>query len=246
MIESKNIIKAVHWIGKFRVRLIVILLIPLIFAVGVYAYSDYILGILTSPLKENTLFFMTPIEGVLTKLKVALFGGLLVSLPINVYLIASMFSSMLKVKTRRKLYFLVLPFGTISLYAGIVFAYTLILPTTIEFLLNSGSDFMKPMISGSNYISFIAFFLLAIGLVFELPLVLIALSRIGIVKYRMLVAKRRTAILISFIILAVVTPTPDAFTLLASALPVLILYEVSIWSIFILERLDKRSVKEKR
>jgi sec-independent protein translocase protein TatC len=245
MIESENIVKAVRWLGKFRIRLTAVILIPLLCAVGMYFISDYILEIITIPLNGQSLFYMTPVEGIMAKIKISFWCGLVISFPIIIYLIASMFAAHLKKSTKRKIYFLVIPFSTIALVGGITFGYMLILPITIEFLLNSASDFMKPMLSGSNYVSFTAFFLLALGLVFELPLFLIGLSRLGIIKYKMLKAKRPVAIMVIFIVMAILSPTPDAFTLLALSLPVVLLFEVSVWWIFMFERLDIRRVKEK-
>ncbi len=244
MIESENIVKAVRWLGRFRVRLTAVILVPLLCAVGIYFVSDFVLEVITIPLNGQTLFYMTPVEGVMAKLKISFWCGLVISFPIIVYLIASMFAPHLKKSTRRKINFLIIPFSTIALLGGIVFGYKLILPITIDFLISSASDFMQPMLSGSNYVSFTAFFLLTLGLVFELPLFLIGLGRLGIIKYKMLKSKRPVAVMVIFIVMAILSPTPDAFTLLALAMPVVLLYEISLWWIFIFERLDSRRAKK--
>lgn len=95
---------------------------------------------------------------------------------------------------------------------------------------------MKPVISGSSYISFCVLMLFTVGIIFELPFIMVMLYRLGIVKSGTLREKRKMAIIVVLIILAVLTPTPDAFTLLAISLPVILLYEVSIWWIFIMEK----------
>lgn len=243
IITSENIVGLVRWLAKFRIRLTAIVLVPLLLAVAVYFFADRILALITLPLKGQTLFFMTPVDGVMTKIKIAFFGGVIIGLPIITYLVVSMFSSKLKKNTRRKVYFAVIPFASSAFIAGVIFACKLILPTTIKFLISCGSDVLKPMIAGSDYVSFITFFLLSVGLVFELPLVLVALSRIGFIKSKMLMKKRKIAIMITFIVLSILTPTPDAFTLLAASLPVLFLYELSVWWIFILEKIDVKREK---
>ncbi len=244
MIESENIVKAVKWIDKYRMRIIILFLTPVFFAATIYFASDILLKNISSPLNGEKLYFMTPVEGVMAKIKVSFFGGLIASFPVIEIFIASIFSSLLKKGTMRKIYFIIIPFSTVSLAGGLVFGYNFILPNTIKFLINSGKGIMDPMISGSNYVSFIAFFMLAIAMVFELPLILVALSRINIVKSHYLMKKRKVAILITLIVLAILTPTPDAFTLFAVSLPVLLLYEISIWWIYILEKISLRKLKK--
>lgn len=240
IITSENIVGLVHWLVKFRIRLAAIVLAPLMFAVAIYFFSDQILKLITLPLKGQTLFFMTPVDGVMAKILVALFGGIIIAFPIIAYIVTSFFYLRMNKKTRRGVYFGIIPFAIVSFFGGLLFAYKIILPTTVDFLISCGSEVLKPMISGSDYVSFITFFLLSVGLVFELPLVLVALSRIGLIKSKQLMRKRKMAIVIIFIVLAVLTPSPDAFTLLAASLPVLFLYELSAWWIFILEKIDRK------
>lgn len=244
MIESEKIVEAVHWMGRFRYRIIAILMVPLIATIGVYFFSDYLIKIISIPLSEIPLFFMTPVEGVMTRVKVAFFGGLIITSPVMIYMLISLVSSKLTKKTRRILYFLIVPFGTIAFAGGIYFGYTLVLPTTMKFLLSCASDFMTPMISGSNYVSFVTLLLIAIGLIFELPLIMVTLSKIGIVNSKMLMEKRKIAIMAIVVIVALITPTPDAFTLLIVSLPMLALYELSIWWIFILEKIERKKVNQ--
>lgn len=236
MLESENIVGAVRWLGKFRFRILAMVSVIVVSAAAVYTVSDPLLKLLCRPLQDQPLFFMTPVDGVMAKLKVAAFGGIMLSFPILACLIVSMFAPMLERGVRRKIYFLAIPLTVILFAGGIVFAYQFIMPTTVDFLLKSGEGVLKPMISGSAYVSFMAFFLISVGLVFELPLVLVALSRIGLIHAEMLMKKRKFAILGIVIILALLSPTPDAFSLLAESLPVVVLYEISIWTIYLLER----------
>lgn len=240
IITSENIVGLVHWIAKFRVKLTAMVVVPLIFSAVIYIFSDQVLKLITLPLKGRSLFFMTPVDGFMAKILVSLFGGIIIACPVLVYITFSLFSCKMKKRTRRSVYFALIPFASVAFFGGIFFAYKFILPTTIDFLIRCGGEVLTPMISGSDYVSFITFFLLSVGLVFELPLVLVSLSRIGLIKSKQLMKKRKMAILITFIVLSILTPTPDAFTLAAVSMPVLLLYEISVWWIFILEKLDKR------
>ncbi|MEN8904381.1 MAG: twin-arginine translocase subunit TatC [Clostridiales bacterium] len=240
MIESKNILIILSWLEKYRKKLIIVLMIPVISTMIVYFFSEKILDYILILLNNNKLYFLTPIEAVMAKLKLSFFIGLIVSYPILCLLIISMFSNFIHKKNKLRLYLLVVPVSTIFLYAGIIFGFKFILPTTIDFLLNSGVGLMEPTISANSYISFIGLFVIIIGIVFEIPIVLLTLSKMGIVKYKMLKGKRRVTILSSVIIMAILTPTPDAFTLIGVTIPVILLFEISLWGVYILEKLKKR------
>lgn len=236
MFESDQIVSAVRWLGQFRLRLILAACIPVIGAMSVLCISDWLIAIISDPLAGQPLYFLSPVEGFTAKLKLAVFGGIALAVPLEAYMAASMFTGKLSRDLLAKVRVVFIPCGTVCFAGGILFAYKLLLPATVGFLLSSGGEFMQPMIAGAQYVSFVAFFLLACGLVFELPLVLVGLSRIGLVTSKMLQRKRRVAILISFIAMAALTPSPDAFTLMASTVPVILLYEISIWWIRALEK----------
>lgn len=240
MIKSEQIVGVAYTLNKYRLEIVRQIILVILVMVVVYINSEYIIGILSKPLNSMPLFFLTPVEGIMIKMKIAIVGGITLCIPFIAYRIIFLSSSRISTNTRRMLYFIIIPFTVIAFVVGVIFAYKLVLPTTIDFLLSSGNEFMKPTISGSSYFSFIIIFLLALGAVFELPIILVALSRIGIVTFKALSQKRKIAILLIFIIAAVITPTPDAFSLIVVALPMVALYEISIWWIFILEKGDKK------
>lgn len=240
MIKSEQIVGAVHAVDKYRNEIIRLMLLVILTTAGVYLKSDYLIDILSKPLDNLPLFFLTPADGIMIKMKIAIIGGILLCIPIFAYRIIFLLAARISKKNRRLLYFLIIPFAVIAFAAGTAFAYNLALPTTIRFLLSSGNDFMRPAISGSSYFSFVTIFIAALGGIFELPLLLVALSRIGAVTYKLLSNKRKIAILLIVIIAALITPTPDAFSLIIVSLPMIILYEISIWWIFILEKGDRK------
>lgn len=240
MIKSEQIVDLAKWIEKFRKTIITLFIIVIIASAIMYFQVDYIINILTKPLNGIKLYFMTPVEGIMTKMKVALLGGVVVSSPIIAYILVAMAASKITKKVRILLYFVVIPFSVMLFLGGILFGYKLLLPSTINFLLNCGNDFMRANLSGSNYFSFIETLMLAVGLLFELPLVLIALSRINIVNCKMLKEKRKFAIMISLIVVAFIAPSLDALTFILVTLPIIALYEISILCIYILEKSDKK------
>jgi sec-independent protein translocase protein TatC len=241
MLTSENIVKAVHWLDKYRKKIILLLLLPLITAVGVYYKSNLIIDVLRKPLKGLQIFFLTPIEGIMVKITVALVCSLIITIPIIAYIMVFMFSFKISKKLRNIIRFIIIPFATLSFIGGICFGYRFVLPVTIDFLLNCGNEFMKPTLRGHDCFSFIILLLISIGILFELPLILVALSRIGIINSKKLMNKRKIAIFSIFVIAAVATPTPDVFTLTIVALPMIVLYEISIWCIYIIERGNKKN-----
>ncbi len=112
---------------------------------------------------------------------------------------------------------------------GVVFGYFILIPPAMRFLLTFGSDIAMPQIKIGNYISIVTRLLLAIGLVFEMPVVTTFLARIGIVKPEWLASKRKMAIVVAFVVAAIITPTYDPINQSLVAVPLIVLYEMSIW-----------------
>ena len=244
MIKSELIVQAARWLEKFRKIILWIVLIVIASASLVYIESNLLINILTKPLNGIQLHFMTPSEGLMAKIKVSVLGGLVLALPVITFLTIRFTGPVLTKKTKRLLIFLIIPLSFVLFVSGMTFAYKLVLPSTIKFLIDCGAEFMKPTLSADEYFSFIGTLLLCVGLIFELPLILIALSRIGIITSKMLKGKRKIAVLLSFISIALMAPSLDAFTFILVTSPILLLYEISIWSIVLLEKKDKKKKKK--
>ena len=244
MINSELIVKGVHLLERSRKIILWIIIIIIAAASLVYFQANLLINILAKPLNGMQLHFMTPSEGLMAKLKISFLGGLVIASPVIIFLIIRSTGPILTKKIKRLLIFLIIPLSFFLFIGGMYFGYTLVLPTTIKFLIDSGEGFMLPILSANAYFSFIGSLLFCIGVIFELPLILIALSRIGIITSKMLKKARKMTILLSFVITAIITPTSDVFTLTIVTLPILVLYEISILSIFLLEKKDKRKKRK--
>ena len=244
MIKSELIVQAAHFLEKFRKIIVWIILILLAAASFVYFKADLLISILTKPLNGIQLHFMTPSEGLIAKLQISFLGGLVIASPMIIFLIILATGPVLTKKVKRLLIFLIIPLAFVLFVGGMTFAYKLVLPSTIKFLIECGNGFMQPILSANEYFTFMATLLFCVGLIFELPLILIALSRMRIINSKMLKNKRKVAILLSFISIALIAPTLDAFTFLLVTLPILALYEISVWSIFLLEKKDIRKKRK--
>jgi sec-independent protein translocase protein TatC len=163
-----------------------------------------------------------------TYMKVSLAAGIILAMPYLVYQLLMFVSPALTRREKKRVY-LLLPWITLMFIAGVAFGYFILIPPATSFLMTFGSNIADPMIKIGNYISIVTRLLVASGAVFETPVIILFLARLGIVKAKMLSSKRRHAIVAAFILAAIITPTFDPINQSLVALPLIVLYEISIW-----------------
>lgn len=215
-------------LSELRKRLI-ISIIAVIVGFGVsYNYSEGLFKILARPLPSGTTFtFIRLIEPFFTYMKVALLAGIFLSSPVLIYQVWAFIAPGLHENEKKWVWPIVLSSSALFI-GGVLFGYFFVLPFGYSYFLSFSTDTVKPMLSMDEYFSFTTKFLLAFGVVFEMPLFILFLSLLGIVDAKMLSAYRKYAILAIFIIAAILTPTPDAFSQILMAAPMLVLYEIGI------------------
>ncbi len=217
---------------ELRSRLIVsFIAVGIGFAIS-YAFKEKIFEILTQPLisvmgEGDKLIFTGLPEAFFTYLKVALLSGLMLSTPVILYEFW-MFVAPGLYKQERRLLFPIIFLSSFFFIGGSLFGYFVVFPLGFKFLLGFASETIRPLPSMREYLSFSAKLLLAFGIVFELPLVITFLSRIGVVTVSFLKKNRKYAILIFFAGSAMLTP-PDIVTQVMMALPLMVLYEIGIF-----------------
>jgi len=214
----------VEHLDEVRTRLLKSVVFVIIISCVLYSIIDVLIPMLARPVKR--LIFIAPQEAFVVNIKIAFLGGLFFSSPYLLYHIWEFVSVGLEKKERRYgLIFGLLSFVLFILGCG--FGYFIILPIAIKFLLGFATDVISPMITVSNYVSFVGTIIFAFSLVFQLPLVMLFLTKINIVTPVFLSKKRRHAMVGMFIVAAILTP-PDVITQLLMAGPLLILYEIGI------------------
>lgn len=193
-----------------------------------FVYQDEILHFLIGPVERamGTLSVITPAEAFLNKFKAAFAAGLVLALPAIVYELWSFISPGLLHKEKRWVVPVMLV-ASMLFFTGAGFAYWYVVPGAAKFLAQQGQEFHQN-ITVSSAFGFGAKLLLGLGAMFEMPLVIFALARLGIVSAGFLWRKIGIAIFIIFALSAVLTPTPDIFTMTVFALPLVGLYIVSI------------------
>ncbi len=189
-----------------------------------YSFIDAVLDFILKPV--GTVIFTSPSDAFVARMTLTLIGGFFLSLPLIIYHIWKFIALGLREKEIRY----VVIYGPLSLFCfilGAVFSYFVLLPTSLKFLLGFATKNVLPMITVEKYISFVGTMVVAGGVTFELPLIIAFLARIGIATPEFLRQKRRYAIVIIFIVSAIITP-PDAASQLIMAVPLLVLYEAGI------------------
>lgn len=225
MLDNK--LTLVEHLDELRSRVIKSVIFIFICSCVVYNYVDVLLSILVKPVGE--LVFIEPQEAFVTNIKIAVFGGLFLSSPFVIYHIWRFVSAGLS-SSEKKYALLFGPVSFLFFLLGTSFGYFIIVPIGMHFLLGFATDFIAPMITVSRYISFIANLTFAFGVVFQLPLIILFLTKVGIVTPAFLSSKRKHAIVVIFILAATLTP-PDVVTQALMAVPLLILFEIgSIFS----------------
>ena len=197
-----------------------------------YAFADTLFDVLAKPLMKimpagGSLIFTSVAEAFFTYMKLGFIAGIILASPFVLYQIWAFIAPGLYRHEKRYIVPFVLG-GTLFFILGVLFGYFVAIPVGFKFLIGYATDFIKPMPSMKEYLTFSIKFLLAFGLVFEFPVVLVLLARIGIIDSKMLAKQRRYAILLVFILAAIVTPSPDLLTQVLTAIPLIGLYELSI------------------
>ena len=211
---------------EFRKRLIICLVVVAIAALACYNYVDDIIALLSGP--AGKLYFMNPSEVFSTYMEIALYAGILFTLPVLLYEVWAFVAPALWPEERRAV-LVILPTAVILFYVGLVFAYYLVIPAAVTFFMGFATQTLQPMFSLESYLSFILALTLPFGFIFELPLIVVFLAKIGLVTGDFLKGKRKILIVIAFIFAAVVSPTTDIFTQTMIAVPLIVLYEISLF-----------------
>ncbi len=234
-------------LGELRTRIFVALAAILVLFVVAFQFSEILFKGLTIPMRSNISFlpaypfitfipregavqelvFLAPAEAFWVHMKVSLIAAIIAASPV-IFLQAWKFIApgLHKTEKRMALPFL---FTTTGLFVfGTLFCFLIVLPFAMNFLLNFRTGTLTPMISVEKYVDFCLKFILAFGVVFELPVVIVFLTRTGLITPATLAKNRKYAVLLAFVTAAILTPTPDAFNQTLMAVPIIILYEAGL------------------
>lgn len=222
MVNQNKLVIFIRELQK-SVRRLGVSLFVLTFAI--FFLSPELLRSVQEHLSEK-LYFFSVAGPFLSHVKLSLFGALFLLMP---WFLTVLWSAMGKpFKMQKSQIFFFVFFTCILFYIGTIFCYFVTLPLGIKFLLGFGSAELQPVISISRFVSFVTIFVLAFGLVFELPIFMVFMGKVGICTRKFFERSRRFALLGIAIVAALLTPTPDIINMALMGLPLYLLYEAGI------------------
>lgn len=218
-------------LGELRRRLIISVMAIAAGTLGAYTVVEDLLRFVVAP--AGKLYFMSPAEGFFAYLKIAVVAGFMVALPVVLWQVWRFVAPALT-SSEKRWGLLLVPGFAILFFLGVLFAFVLVWPAAVKFFLGFGNESLMPMISLGQYLSFLLSFILPFGVIFNLPLLLLALAKMGIISSAFLAKHRKMMIVGAFIVGGIITPTPDVLTQTMMAMPIILFYEASIWAMKLL------------
>lgn len=230
---------------ELRNRAVICVLCLVVAFLVCLAYAPDIVEFLTDIGKEYgyNYIYISPQELLMQQFSISMVASVCVTFPVLVYQIWAFIRPGLK-KKENALFVLAVIFGLVCFLVGVYFCYKVMLPFMLEFLIgiSTGTD-IHASITVGNYISFLLTLFVIFGVIFEMPVVFVMLTQLGIVKVEWLKKARRVFIVVIFFIAAVVTP-PDIVSQIMTAIPMMLLYEFSIVLCTILSKFKKKNKDE--
>lgn len=234
--RNQNDFTFIEHLEELRKRIIIIIVFLVFASFAAYFFSDKILEFLIMPLKkyQEKVIFTRPLEPFFSILKVCIFAGGIISLP-NMVIQLYLFVSPGLTEKEKRVSKMMAVFFPVLFIAGMAFTFYLIVPLGLKVLFSFGKGVLSPLVSIGYYLNFLLVFMILLGLIFNMPVILGGLAGIGIVNSKFLRGKRKYAIVGAFVLSAIITPTTDMITQFFVAVPLILLYEISIIFVKIFE-----------
>jgi sec-independent protein translocase protein TatC len=230
-VEEGKVLTILEHLQELRRRLIIASAALLIGIIVSAVFTQQLLHWLIAPAKDKvedlSIIYTEPLEYWATYFRVALVAGVALAMPVIVYEILAFVGPGLTRQERRWVYPIVVG-ASLSFLAGAAFAYYVELPPALRFLLGFSGDVAEPFIRVGSYVNFVTRLMLVTGLVFEMPLVVMGLAKLGVVTSRRLLGWWRYALVLAFVVAAIVTPSIDPVTQSLVAAPIIVLYFAGI------------------
>jgi sec-independent protein translocase protein TatC len=239
LVGGGKVMSVFDHLAELRTRLMKSFAIIMVFFVIGFSYADKIMLVLKQPLQAalppqaNALHFTGPMDVFLVNIKVGFLAAVVLSCPVWMYQFWKFFEPALYPKERKY----ILPFSLVSVllfFSGVLFCFYGILPMTMKWLMDLGTEVGTPIITVTDYVSLIMMMIFGFGVVFETPLILVLLGILDLVSADSLAAHRRLVIVLILIVAAIMTP-PDPISQVALAVPVFAMYEAAILIIRLLK-----------
>ena len=217
-------------LDELRRRIIIVLVSLLITTIFSLPFAGHVLKILKLPAAGvvEKLAVFSPQGAFIIYMRVSFLAGFVIALPVILYQFWAFLAPAIEKRFKQYMAYFIIS-SSIAFVSGILFSYFILLPKALAFLLSFGADELNPIIAADSYISFVIGLILSCGLMFQMPIVSFILTKIGLINARVLRKKSGIAVIAIFAVAAVITPTTDLFNMTLLAIPMLCLYEISIW-----------------
>ena len=235
MRKMENEMSFFDHLEELRKRAIIAIVAVIISSAVIFPFMPKLVEILRNQLIGVTLHTFSPMEAIFVTFKASIYAGVVISSPIIIYELWAFVSPGLTGKERKMVITALVP--TILLFlAGASFAYFVILPVTLKFFFNFSYRMSTPLFGLDQTLSFIFSMLFIFGVVFQFPLVIAVLARLGVVTHEFLATKRKYAFVIIFVAAGIITPDPTVVSQTIVGIPLYVLFEISIWVARFLEK----------
>lgn len=230
-IELEKEMTFLEHLEELRWRIIYSIIGIVVGTILAWIFIDFLVDVvLLKPAKDSGAILqnLRPFGQLFLYMQIAIMVGMIISIPNLFYQFWQFISPALRKKEKKYIFWIVV-FSSVCFLAGIAFAYFAMLPLTLKFAAEFGSESIKNEFAIDEYMSIIISVMLAAGLVFELPMISFFLSKLGILKPNLMRKYRRHSIVIIMILAAFLTPGADPVSQLVLAVPLVVLYEISIF-----------------
>lgn len=222
-----------------------LMLVAVFFIVGAclaYYYQDSLVPILLNPLHGEKLVYLNPAGGFSFIFLISIYAGIALALPVLIQQLYAFLSPALPLSARRKSSVIIVS-SFLLLIAGIVFGYMIAVPNALTFLYTFADKYVEASLTADSYLNFMIAYTVGIGLVFQIPLLLLLFNAIKPLKPGGLLKSEKWVILVAFIVAAIITPTPDPINQTIIAGPVIIVYQIGVIAVIISYYKRKRQAK---
>ncbi|MBI4860452.1 MAG: twin-arginine translocase subunit TatC [Candidatus Riflebacteria bacterium] len=231
--DDEKVMSLTEHLTELRTRILTSLAAIALMACGTLWFSADLTRLIVRTAPKIDFIALTPMEVFYTELKIGLLTALILAIPVVFWQVWAFVRPGLK-RSEQRVLKLVVPLASVLFAVGASFAYGVVVPLGVQFLASFSLDPVKPQYSLEAYTSFVLFFVLAFGLTFESPMLLLLLAKVGVVTRQGLARRRRHVILGCFIVSAILTPTPDIFNQGLMALPMWLLFELTLLGMWVM------------
>ena len=217
-------------IHELRSRLFWVVAVVLVVSAVSYGFLNDIIAVLTAPLGDKQLYYLTPAGGLTFAFKLCSFVGFLAGVPVLMYHIYRFLEPLMGNKRKSALFYV--GFSTLFAAGGACFAYFISLPAALHFLTNFNLSNIQAMLTVDSYLSFVVTYLLGAALLFQIPLLLLIINTMTPLKPGKLMKIQKFVIVGAFILAAIISPTPDITNQAFLAIPIIGMYQLGVFLVW--------------